>query len=1002
MDPDRPAGALVYHDDYHVPQYCGGTEWVAMGPFPGAGGSGCTAPSAPEGRLYYHNDYSVYQYCDGSQWVAMGPVLDDVLDGLVGHWKLDDGTGSATAADSSGNGNDGTLTNMDAGTDWVKGMKGGALDFDGDDDFVDMGDQAELKMGSADFSITLWARGTWTADGAFAVQGSIFAGGKRYGLFPRSTGGVKFEIDDNVSDKKIHSAANYNDDAWHHLVGVRDGTNLRLFIDGVEDTNSPLDITGYGDLDDSRGFRIGAAFNEGSDVVSEYFEGRIDDVRIYNRALTSEEIEKIYFASQPINLESGLVGHWRLDESGNTAAALDASGQGNDGTLTNFPADPSANWVTGRVGGGLDFDGTDDVVDIGSPAMFDAILPGSVTLSAWIYPRSMGQSDAGKILDRNTTSGANANGGWHFRIGNTNTIEFSYGCGAGGADNLELRAANNAVSLNAWSHVTVTWDGSANASGAHIYVNGLETPYKTSDSCVGGFHDDDGVDLLIGNVTAQNRTFDGLLDDVRVYNRVLTEGEIKKLSQPPPDLENGLVGHWKMDDGTGSTTAADSAGSNDGTLTNMDPNTDWVTGPYGTALDFDGSNDYVGLGNVLNMGTSDFSISAWVKSVSTTAIPSGANGIVYKKSTGTCTAAGYQLTMTNGEVRFKIGDGTSCIEFYAGSGYNDGNWHHVTAVADRGTDIRLYADGVLIGTTAETTVGNIDSTNNLGIGALYTPSIYHPFDGQLDDVRIYNRVLTEEEIQKLANPIALESGLVGHWTLDESGNVSTAADSSGNGNEGTLTNFPADPSANWVVGRLGSALDFDGGDDYVDMGTPASLDITGTLTMAAWVHPDSANQSAFVVSKHNSNFRGSYELRIDNGDAYFKIYPNCVSGQFHNIVYPVPAGGWTHLAGIYDPSAAIRLYVNGELYDENTTSIAASNCNESHTFQLGYDPEASNFFDGLLDDVRVYNRVLNEDEIKFLSNPCQNPGHMPGTMLYNEDHSVLQYCNGQDWIGIGK
>jgi Concanavalin A-like lectin/glucanases superfamily len=63
---------------------------------------------------------------------------------------------------------------------------------------------------------------------------------------------------------------------------------------------------------------------------------------------------------------------------------------------------------------------------------------------------------------------------------------------------------------------------------------------------------------------------------------------------------------------------------------------------------------------------------------------------------------------------------------------------------------------------------------------------------------------------------------------------------------------------------------------------------------------------------------------------------------------------------------------------------------------------SSTKLDGQIDDVRLYNRALNADEIKFLASVCNNPGHMPGTMLYNQDHAVLQYCNGQDWIGIGK
>jgi hypothetical protein len=111
-NPAAPAGMIVYNQDQHVPQYCDGVNWIASGPVPGAGGTGCAGPSGAEDVLLYNAEDRVMQYCDGTNWIALGPVLDDVQDGLVGHWKLDDGAGSTSAADASGRGNTGALTNM--------------------------------------------------------------------------------------------------------------------------------------------------------------------------------------------------------------------------------------------------------------------------------------------------------------------------------------------------------------------------------------------------------------------------------------------------------------------------------------------------------------------------------------------------------------------------------------------------------------------------------------------------------------------------------------------------------------------------------------------------------------------------------------------------------------------------------------------------------------------------------------------------------------------------
>ena len=80
---------IVYNQGQHVPQYCEGADWRAMGPMPGAGGAGCADPSGAESVILYNAGDRVMQYCDGTDWIAMGPVQDDVTDGLAGWWKLD-------------------------------------------------------------------------------------------------------------------------------------------------------------------------------------------------------------------------------------------------------------------------------------------------------------------------------------------------------------------------------------------------------------------------------------------------------------------------------------------------------------------------------------------------------------------------------------------------------------------------------------------------------------------------------------------------------------------------------------------------------------------------------------------------------------------------------------------------------------------------------------------------------------------------------------------------
>ena len=217
--------------------------------------------------------------------------------GPVAHWTLDEGSGQ-TAADSTANNNDATLGSSgvaDANDpSWSCVTGGNALDFDGLDDYADAGTDASLDMGSGDFTLAAWVQTTATDSPVIAGKGGDSTGGKRYVLRVAAAGELRVIIDDNVTKGEVVSAvAGYNDGAWHHVTGVRDGTNLRLFVDGTEDANSPLDITGIGSLDSPRVFSIGSIIDEPTVLQSRFFDGLIDEVRLYDRALSSPEISAL-------------------------------------------------------------------------------------------------------------------------------------------------------------------------------------------------------------------------------------------------------------------------------------------------------------------------------------------------------------------------------------------------------------------------------------------------------------------------------------------------------------------------------------------------------------------------------------------------------------------------------------------------------------------------------------------------------------------------------------
>ena len=216
--------------------------------------------------------------------------------------------------------------------------------------------------------------------------------------------------------------------------------------------------------------------------------------------------------------------------------------------------------------------------------------------------------------------------------------------------------------------------------------------------------------------------------------------------------------------------------------------------------------------------------------------------------------------------------------------------------------------------------------------------------------------------------MSLDSGLVAYYTMDElSGNLT---DQSGNGNTGTATGTT---SVDGVVGR-GKGRSFNGSSDYIELGTPASLQLTGAITVTAWVKWDAAaTANDRVVSKYASTPDFGWELRIDdnpNGQLGFMVSGTGTDTFLAEQSAVFTKSQWIHIAGTYVPSTSVNIYRDGLLISTNTTSIPATQYNQSATpVRIGRkgDNTAGLFFFGLMDDVRIYNRALSATEINQLA-----------------------------------
>ena len=230
---------------------------------------------------------------------------------------------------------------------------------------------------------------------------------------------------------------------------------------------------------------------------------------------------------------TGLVSRWKFNETSGTAAA-DSAGA-SPGTLTNFACttlncNATSGWTTpGRFVGAINLDGTNDVVNAGSAASLDNLA--SFTYSAWIFPRSLGEGNVGRIADK-TATGA---GFKRFRLNNSTANSFHAQVSHSTTNATAISAANTATP-NEWQHVVMTYDGTTRT--VRIYKNGTQI---ASGVGTGTPQSDAAGSLLIGNNPGGGATFNGLIDDVIVYNRALSPDEIQVLGGAAPDLTAPLI-----------------------------------------------------------------------------------------------------------------------------------------------------------------------------------------------------------------------------------------------------------------------------------------------------------------------------------------------------------------------------------------------------------------------------------------------------------------------------
>lgn len=821
--------------------------------------------------------------------------------------------------------------------------------FDGTNYYISVDSTDELNQTAA-FSIALWVKVDANASNWVRLAGKGDHPNHNYGLWLATNGTILFHIDSASGEGRSQTTMTINDGNWHHVVGVYDFTTMKVYIDNVERKSVNYSHTPYTSTD---------PFTMGYDGQYTYLNGYLDEVMLFNVALpathaSETSVDTIYNRTRsctgscytdPVAEYWMDEDSWIIDEADDVK---DSSGNGHHGTPHGSAAINKTDKHLCYAG---EFSNGDSYIEITNLSDLSTSTGDQVTVTFWM--KWLGGDSEMPI-------------GW-----TTYDLWFAGDCFGFNTGNGDIYGISDAAAklANDWHHIAAVFTNSGTTQNS-IFIDGEEQFLDTVRGSSHGNRTVGSTFLISGWTNSTGYKFNGLIDELRIYNRGLAENEIKtdkEMTRDCIDYSIVSITTISLPDGTINSSYNAPISATGGT-----PPYGWeIIGANpisGLSLDpLSGTPVY--LTDTINECAGDYdytfrvtdSLGSMYERTLTLTVANGTLTVSPSSGTHNCTTSDFSRDFS------VSGPRSGALENWTITwlGSNPGGFEVISTgdatVKFRKSGISTAGTGYKFKLTAN---DSVCTDNTVDSGYNYTLNV----SGDGTEAPYY-------------------AGRLGEWWLDElSGPV--IEDHSGQGNDGTASGG----ITYGVQGKVWTALEFDGSSGYIDCGNNASLDIdTGDFTVGAWVKLPAVPADGYFVDKGTGNLFDGYGLAVIGGKFAFVTDGDGGSGGKVSLTAADSAVGntWYHVVGVRE-SGVKTLYINKVA--ESTQADARELSDSSRPLYIGRAVNDGGYFQGTIDEVVFYNRALSSDEIIELYNQASLVAHY----TLDESEGEIYDYSGQD------